>query len=573
MPETSFRTRTAQRVAPAHRSRRKSHRAVPAAGLTLALALPLAVLAGGPARAAVPAAATLTPAVAARLAGRVPTPVLHWSTCRKTAQCATTRLPLNYADPRGAQVTLALLRIPAKDPSERLGTIFVNPGGPGDSARDFAYSAAQPPALPKRILDRFDIVGVDPRGVGGSTPIDCFTSPTQRTRTEAPFAATPFPATAAQQQAWIRAGQALGRDCSTTGRPIATAMSSTDDALDLDVLRRAVGDRKLTYLGDSYGSFLGLVYANLFPSHVRALVIDGIVAPQAMVGTPSSAKVPVFDRIGAGAASWRVLTKLLTLCQQAGQARCPFATAHTATRYARLAASLRNRPLHLAAPGVKTSTFGYADLVADTEHWMHAPAGYQGLFPELTDLARLAAPGGGGGRHDKLVRALAKVRRALRPGPQPANQLEAQSGVECADGLSAASATAWPAAAAKADRQSPYFGAYYAWLSVQCAADTWTVRDPGVYRGPFSRRTAAPVLVIGNWWDPATSYTNAVQVARMLPNSRLISSDSWGHTALLTSACVDNTTWSYLIHPQAPAPKVTHCRGAVQPFPSTPSRR
>ncbi len=94
-------------------------------------------------------------------------------------------------------------------------------------------------------------------------------------------------------------------------------MSTTDDALDMDVLRRAVGDRKLTYFGESYGSYLGLVYANLFPGRVRAIAIDGIVDPQALVGTPATADVPVFDRMGAAAASYRALHELLELCQRA----------------------------------------------------------------------------------------------------------------------------------------------------------------------------------------------------------------------------------------------------------------
>lgn len=552
-----------------------AHRAGAAILLSLALT-GLACTSGQPGDVAVAAArSAATPGPSstawARLADRVRTPVLHWTTCRKTAQCATARLPLNYHQPHGATVQVALLRIRAKDPRHRLGTIFVNPGGPGDSARDFAYSVQLPPALPKRILDRFDIVGADPRGVGGSTPVQCFTTAAQRARTEAPLRAVPFPVTPAQQRAWIGAARALGRACSSTGRPVAAAMSTTDDALDMDVLRRAVGDRKLTYVGVSYGSYLGLVYANMFPGRVRAMVIDGIVDPQTLAGTRATAGVPVFDRMGSAAASDRALHELLELCQRAGRSRCSFATAHTQARFGQLAARLRVHPLRLAAPGVTAVTFGYPDLIADTEHWLHDPSGYRGLFPELTGLARLTAPGGAGRGRAAVVRAVLRLHRALQPGPTPANQLEAQSGVSCADSLSAADAASWPAAAAAADRRAPFFGAYYAWFSVQCARDTWTARDADVYRGPFDRRTAAPVLVIGDRWDPATSYGNALKVARLLPSSRLIASDSWGHTALLTSACVDNTTWAYLIHPLAPAPKVTHCRGDVQPFAASPA--
>jgi pimeloyl-ACP methyl ester carboxylesterase len=507
----------------------------------------------------------------ARLANRVHTPVLHWTTCRKTAQCATAELPLDYNDPRGASIQVALLRIKAKDPGDRLGTLFVNPGGPGDSARDFAFSAGQPPALPASILDRFDIVGVDPRGVGGSTQVRCFSSEAQQARAEGPLTAVPFPVTPAEQRSWTGAATALGRACSATGQTVVSAMSTTDDALDMDVLRRAVGDSKLTYYGESYGSYLGLVYANMFPGRVRALVLDGIVDPQALAGTAATADVPAFDRIGSAAASDRALNELLALCQRAGQPRCSFADGDTQARFARLAALLLDHPLRLAAPGSKAVTFTYADLIADTEHWLHDPGGYQGLFPELTDLARLTAPGGAGGGRAAVVRSLLSLRLAVESGSSSGDDLEAQSGIMCADALAAGSASSWPAAAAAADRTARYFGAYYAWLTVQCAQNTWTVHDADVYRGPFDRRTSAPVLVIGNRWDPVTSYDSAVKVARMLPGSRLVSSDSWGHTALLTSVCVDNTVWGYLLHPLARIPKVTYCRGDVQPFASSPS--
>jgi pimeloyl-ACP methyl ester carboxylesterase len=465
---------------------------------------------------------------------------------------------------------VALLRIRAKDPRDRLGSIFVNPGGPGDPARNLA--ALAPRFLPAAILDRFDIVGVDPRGVGGSTPVRCFATKAEQTRTLAPFTATPFPDTPAQQRSWVRAATAFGRACSTTGRPIASAMDTTNVALDMDVLRRAVGDRKLTYLGESYGSYLGLVYANMFPGRVRAMAVDGIVDPQAWAGTPATAGVPLFDRMGAAAASYRALNELLELCQRAGPLRCSFADADAPARFARLAARLRARPLRLAVPGSKATTFGYANMITDTGEWLRQPAGYRGMFAELTDLARLTAPGGPGHRRAALVRRLLRLHRAVQAPPGYDSLLQASSGVLCTDGRSAADAASWPAAAAAAGRRTRYFGAAGAWITVQCARNTWTAQDQDVYRGPFDRRTAAPVLVVGSKWDPVTSYGSALEVARMLPSSRLVASDNWGHTALLTSACVDNAVWGYLIHPLAPVPKITHCRGNVQPFAPPPTR-
>jgi pimeloyl-ACP methyl ester carboxylesterase len=286
---------------------------------------------------------------------------------------------------------------------------------------------------------------------------------------------------------------------------------------------------------------------------------------------PGTADVPLFDRMGSAAASYRALHELLELCQRAGRPRCSFAGADTPARFDRLANRLRARPLRLAAPGIKTITFRYANLIAYAEQWLHDPSGYRGLFADLTDLARLTAPGGAGPGRAALVRRFLRRHPAIPPAPGYDNHLEAQSGVLCTDGPHAADAASWPAAAAAAGRRAKYFGAYFAWLTVQCAHDTWTAQDKNVYRGPFDRRAAAPVLVIGDTWDPVTSYGNAVKVARLLPNSRLVASDSWGHEAVGTSACVDSAVFGYLIHPLAPAPKITRCRGDVQPFAPSPS--
>jgi pimeloyl-ACP methyl ester carboxylesterase len=519
---------------------------------------------------AAPAGPDRTSPAEARLVDQMPTPVLHWTTCQQTFECATAELPLDYNNPHGPTTTVALLRLPAKDPAHRVGTLFVNPGGPGGSGTDFVVQNAS--GLPESILDRFDVVGIDPRGVGSSQQIRCFATTAEQTRVEGPLTAIPFPVTPAEQRTWIGAAQMLGRACSTAAGPIASAMSTTQDARDMDVLRRAVGDSKLTYFGLSFGSYLGEVYANMFPDRVRAVALDGIVDPEALVGTPATADVPIFDRIGAPAASYRALHELLERCQQAGQSRCSFANADTPARYDELANRLKAHPLHLAAPDVTTTIYTYADLVADTEHFLHDPSGYLGLFAGLTDLEQLTAPDRGGPDHDAVVRRFLAARpTAPPPAPGYDNSLEAQDGEACTDGLHAADATGWPAAAAEADRDGKYFGALYAWISVPCARNTWTAQDGNVYRGPFNHRTAAPVLVVGNRWDPATSYDNAVKVAGLLPNSRFVASDGWGHQAITTSACVDNAEFDYLVDPLAPAPKIRYCRGDVQPFAPTPS--
>ncbi|MGH3238960.1 MAG: alpha/beta hydrolase, partial [Spirillospora sp.] len=149
------------------------------------------------------------------------------------------------------------------------------------------------------------------------------------------------------------------------------------------------------------------------------------------------------------------------------------------------------------------------------------------------------------------------------------NGLEAFSGVTCTDGLHPKNAGQWPALTAASDKRAPYFGRAWGWSSVQCARDSWTVRDEDAYTGPFNRRTNAPVLFVGNYYDPATNYNDAVSSSKLLPGSRLISSNSWGHTAYGTSACVTNAVDAYLVGGTLP-PAGTLCVGDIQPFEEEP---
>ena len=126
-----------------------------------------------------------------------------------------------------------------------------------------------------------------------------------------------------------------------------------------------------------------------------------------------------------------------------------------------------------------------------------------------------------------------------------------------------------PKAAAAADKRAPYFGRLWAWMSAPCATKTWTADDEDAYRGPFNRRTASPILVVGSEWDPATNYEGAVKAASLLPNSYLLSNDNWGHTAYGTSECATSAIDTYLLTRAVPAPG-TYCHGDMQPFQATP---
>lgn len=265
---------------------------------TLILALLLSFVAATPAQ-----AADRTSKTEARRVDRVKTPKLKWVEAEEgSGYAATVKVPRDYDKPTGATVTLALFKVPAADPARRIGTLFLNPGGPGGSGVDIALAATS--FLSQSVLDRFDIIGFDPRGTNASSRVRCFSSSGRQGAALAGMSSA-FPSTGTEEKSFIAAGKKLASGCSGYGAAMASSMSTAEVARDLDVLRRAVGDAKLNYLGYSYGSYLGAVYANMFPDRFRAMVIDGVLDPAAYAGTKATRSVPTSLRIRSAEASWR----------------------------------------------------------------------------------------------------------------------------------------------------------------------------------------------------------------------------------------------------------------------------
>ncbi|GAA3951768.1 alpha/beta hydrolase [Actinoplanes auranticolor] len=534
----------------------------------------LAGAAVAPASAVAPAApamgataADVTSQQEAERVDRVPTPVLQWYACYGRAQCATVRLPLDYDEPDGASVEIALLRVKARKQAQRIGSLFVNPGGPGGSGTDMA--ALAPAYLSESVLDRFDVVGFDPRGIGMSDNLKCFSSTREQVLAQSQFNKF-FPYGAKEEAAYVKAARTIGRACSTTGAALAGAMSTAEVARDLDVLRRAVGDPKLTYLGFSYGTLLGQYYANMFPDRVRALALDGVIDPRSWTGVTAPGTLQD-NRLRSADAAYRALRTLLIRCDRAGVKRCVFARGNPQRRFAAVARALRAKPLLLGRDeDGKAVRLTYADFVGLTLSGLHsAEAGDFVTSVAATVETLLAVPSSKTKKQRATARAslrahLARVRTPARDFPYD-NSVEAFSGVICTDADHPRDAATWPALTAAEDARAPYFGRAWGWGTVTCAGDTWTVRDEDAYKGPFNRRTSAPVLFVGNHWDPATSYRQAVSAAKLLPGSRLLSSDNWGHTAYGTSACVTGGVDRYLLRGTLPEAG-TVCHSPAQPF-------
>jgi pimeloyl-ACP methyl ester carboxylesterase len=522
----------------------------------------------GPADAAGPrtdAAASRTAAAVshtgAAAAQRAPVPRLSWGACSPAVagfQCATAQVPLDHDRPNGPTIDLALTRVRATDPARRIGTLFVDPGGPGGSGVGFVQAVGKV-LYSDEVRARFDILGFDPRGVARSTPLRCFTSQEEADAVAAPF---PFPVTRAEERRWQEADRAYAQACTRNAGPVLDHMSTADVARDIDLLRRAVGDDRMTYAGYSYGSYIGSVYANLFPGKVRAVVIDGVIDPVSdATGRRGEWRTkPVDARLQSEQGAYQTLQEFLRLCDLGGQ-RCAFSGGNPKVRYDRLAARVRREPVELRDNSGGTMRVTYAVLVITTLQALYAPDQWPNLAQFLQDVDDAANSRRTVASHRVLQRLqLAGAGASRAPYTQGA---EGFFGVWCTDSRQPDRFDAWRRAARAADRRWPYFGRAWNWSSSICAR--WPGEAHDRYLGPFNRRTAGPVLVIGTRYDPATRYQDAVSTARILRRGRLLTVAGWGHTSLFKSSCASAAASRYLLSGRLPAAG-TVCPVDVVPF-------
>jgi pimeloyl-ACP methyl ester carboxylesterase len=371
----------------------------------------------------------------------------------------------------------------------------------------------------------------------------------------------PFPVTRAEERVWVRSDRAIARACAERGGPILNHMSTANVARDLDLLRRAVGDAKLTYWGISYGSYLGATYANLFPGKVRAVVVDGILDPIAWsTGRGDQARaLPFSTRLHSAKGAYQTLQQFFRLCD-AGGPNCAFSEGNPARRFHRLAERLLREPVEFTDPeSGETILVTYAELIGTTLGVLYDPSIWPLWAEILQQLDELTSP-------DAAAADLRALRARLGAGFQQEdypNFVEGFPGVACSETHNPDNVGAWSRAARAEDRRFPYFGRPWTWFSSIC--EPWPGWDRDHYDGPWNHVTANPVLVVGNLFDPATPYQGAVTLDRLLPRSRLLTLAGWGHTSLFASACVDGYVSTYLLTTRVP-PRGTVCQPDVVPF-------
>jgi pimeloyl-ACP methyl ester carboxylesterase len=493
----------------------------------LAVAVALALLTSGlmvgcsGARASPPVPAAAPTTLAGYYAQR-----LDWQPCEAGFQCARLLVPFDYGRPDGRRFSLPVIRLPATDPSRRIGALVVNPGGPGGSGVQYALGARS--EFPAAVRARFDIVGFDPRGVGASDPaLTCMTGP----ELDQYFATDDAPANAAQLAEVVRESKLYAARCEQRSAALLPYVGTQNAARDLDVLRSALGESQLTYLGKSYGTYLGARYAQLFPSHVRALVLDGAVDPD----TPSLAgaitQAQGFQLAFRSFAAWCLAS-----------AACPLQSGAAAASAAVNAGVAKTKALITRANVTPLASPLGDGQVADGAMLLNGIAGAlysTSYWPDLKIGLTEAFAGNG-----TVLVELANLLYERNPNGTYTNLADADTAISCLDRPWPRSAAAFQAAAAAASRVAPLFGASIVWGSLTCAY--WPVP---AYPLPRIRAVGArPILVVGTLRDPATPYRQAQALAADLASGVLLGWNGDGHTAYGEgSACVDTIVNDYLI--------------------------
>ncbi|MBW0114486.1 alpha/beta hydrolase [Pseudonocardia abyssalis] len=485
-------------------------------------------------------------------------PQLRWSDCASDAalDCATLTVPVDRAEPDGPTFALPVVRIPAGDPANRIGSLVLHRGGPGYSVVDYVTgirAGAVPDPLTPEVYARYDVIALDQRGAGGSQPaMAC---------ADAAPEIPSIPVDDAERDARLAADAAYARSCVANSGEIMDHLSTDEAARDMDALRGALGEERLSFVGQSYGTFLGTVYANLFPEHVGRFVLDSVVDPAQITGDEPLRST----RLGSDVSTAATMQEFLRLCAAGGE-RCLFGAGDPAGAWDRLTTALREAPVQLTAPDGRTVRLGYSEVVSWAGNWLYQPSLWEqpvagASFLALAEQA-LADPTGEAGVTTAQVLISLRDDADLIAAPYAGPLNATAFGVNCAENASPDGPDAFTAAAAGRDTAVPHFGALRAWGDSVCAQ--WPVTVEG-YRGPWAAPTDEPVLIVNSRFDPATPLAAAQRLHDLVPNSALLVHEGVGHVAAQQSTCVVQAVGTYLTEGTVPVQGAT-CSPDRVPF-------
>jgi pimeloyl-ACP methyl ester carboxylesterase len=461
-------------------------------------------------------------------------PRLQWRPCDGSFQCATATVPLDYNQPHGAMITLSVIRLPAADPAHRIGSLFFDFGGPGTGGVGELESLG--PRYPDVLRRRFDLVSFDSRGVGGSAPVRCAGDAGEG---DEPVGS---PVRPEQRAPFFASSAALGQSCVATSGDLLAHTSSANTARDLELLRQAVGDESLSFLGYSYGTYVGATYANLFPDHTRAMVFDGALDLVAnSTGRPGQEQMPVDLRADTARSQAEELDAFFDRCAQAGP-RCAFSAGDPRRKFADMVVKLKRSGDSRLAAVLRTVSQG----LQTSTRWSGMATSLHGVYNSLR-------PDGADAQNQPQTL-----------DPYIPNHSASFLAVQCVDSDYPRDQQAYNQLIPVEDQRQPYFGLTSLFAMAQCIA--WPATDRDRYSGPWNRRRQHPILVVNNRHDPETPVWNAQATRDELGDARLLIIDGYGHTTLnVHSTCASAAEASYLVTLQPPDDGAT-CSADHQPF-------
>lgn len=449
--------------------------------------------------------------------------VIRWEECGEF-QCATAIAPVDWDSAGGERIELALIRQEAR--GDRVGTLLINPGGPGVSGYD-AVARSLDLTATDALQDRYDIVGFDPRGVGRSTAIDCFT-PAELDRF-----LYGVPRSTRGSTEWVTMQNEIthgfGQACREHSGALLANVDTPSTARDLDMLRAALGEDQLDYLGYSYGAYLGTVYAGLFPERVGRMVLDGPIDP-----TLGEHDLALAQAKGIEAA----LRAHLAVCMP--EATCPFQG--TVDDGMVLVRQILDAVAKNPIPSTDGRTLGADQLLIAIVAPLYRPE----TRPVLDTLFTTVLAG----QAEFALTVLDGYYGRTPDGQYVGNLPEALRAVHCLDYEAQNNVEVMKERARELRDAAPQLGVFLAFGDLACLS--WPHRSEGV-REAISAPGAAPILVLGTTGDPATPYGWAVAVASQLESGVLVTLTGDGHTAYNKgNDCVDATVEQYLVDAVVP---------------------
>ena len=453
---------------------------------------------------------------------------INWAACPDTApeslvQCGNLEVPFDYDNPDEGSFVLYIKRRQATVPSERIGSLLVNPGGPGFGGSSLADDASY--YFSETLLNRFDIIGWDPRGTGLTTPaVDCVDSFDEYVGLDSP------PDTPEEKQALIDASQAFNDKCEENAGTILPYISTRASAADINSIRLALGEEKISYFGFSYGSELGATWATMFPNTVRAAVFDGAVDPLSTSTEEGMAQAGGFEK---------QLTAFLAQCSK--KPTCEFHNdGNSEDAIDALLLDLDANPLAVSAERTPV-TQGVAFTAI-------AQAMYSDYYwPQLQSALADAQKGDGAG-----LLALYDDYYQRNPDGSYGNQLEAFLAISCLDDPGASSIEEVDASVDAFVAAAPRLGANFA-HGYSCAL--WPV--PQAQQVTVSGKGAGPIIVIGTTGDASTPLSSSRKMAKALESGVLLVVEADQHTGYGINTCIITAVDNYLIDLTVPVNETT----------------